>query len=361
MEKIGILYIDDNEYNLTAFKASFRKEYKIFIANSAEEGFSILDENKSEIQIIFADYKMPKTSGVNFFESIISQYPDPIRILITGHADIEGVIDAINKGEIYRYIRKPWDEDDIRNTITNAFDIYTTRRQLKLKSEELQKSFEELDRFVYSASHDLRAPLMSILGLVKVAKLDSMDTNTVYMDMIEKSVYKLDIFIKNIIDYHRNKNIEQVYDFVNFDKLIHDTLENFEYYNEKPNIEFRINTDQSEEFKSDIPRLKIIFNNLISNAIKYQKKDKPEQYISIDATVGGGRALIQVEDNGIGIQQEHIESIFQMYFRATNDNAGSGIGLYIVKEAVSKLSGEISVESTIGVGTRFTLNLPNFI
>lgn len=361
MEKIGILYIDDNEYNLTAFKANFRKEYKIFIANSADEGYSILSENKEEIQIVFADYKMPKINGVNFFENIITQYPDTIRILITGHTDIEGVIDAINKGQIYRYIRKPWDEDEIRNTITNAFEIYNTRKQLKNKSEELQKSFEELDRFVYSASHDLRAPLMSILGLVKVAKLDSKETNNIYMDMIEKSVHKLDVFIKNIIDYHRNKNIEQIYDFVNFDKLIHDTLENFEYYNEKPNIEFRINAEQNIEFKSDIPRLKIIFNNLISNAIKYQKKDKPDQYISIDAKIIGGRAIIKVEDNGIGIQQEHIENIFQMYFRATNDNAGSGIGLYIVKEAVSKLSGEISVESTIGVGTRFTLNFPNFI
>ena len=359
MEKIGILYIDDSEYNLTAFKANFRKDYTIFIAPSAEEGFAILEENISVIQIIFADYKMPKLTGVHFFETILQKYPDPIRILITGHADIEGVIDAINKGQIYRYIRKPWEEEDIRNTIKNAFDIYFTRRQLKIKTEELEKSFEELDRFVYSASHDLRAPLMSILGLIKVAKLETAKSNNIYMDMIEKSVHKLDIFIKNIIDYHRNKNIEQVFDYVNFEKLVNDTLENFEYYNEKPNIEFRIQIEQKEDFASDIPRLKIIFNNLISNAIKYQKKDNAEQYISVDVKVGEGKAIIQIEDNGIGIQKEHVENIFQMYFRATNDNAGSGIGLYIVKEAISKVNGEIQVESNIGQGTCFTLILPN--
>ena len=133
-EKIRILYVDDEENNLQAFKATFRRDYKIFIAISASEGREIL--KNEEVDIIVTDQRMPQESGVEFLESIIPIHPNPIRILLTGYTDIQAVIDAINKGQVYHYLTKPWEEDYLRTVIKNAFEIH----QLRIENEKLTKA-----------------------------------------------------------------------------------------------------------------------------------------------------------------------------------------------------------------------------
>jgi len=129
------LYVDDEIHNLNSFKAGFRRLFNIFTANSAAEGRKILDS--VDIQIIITDQRMPVTTGIEFLESIIPDYPDPIRILLTGYADINAVIDAINKGQVYKYIQKPWTDDDLRINILKAFDIYTLRKENKALTQQL--------------------------------------------------------------------------------------------------------------------------------------------------------------------------------------------------------------------------------
>lgn len=134
-QSINILYVDDEVHNLNAFKASFRRIFNVFTAESAKEGLEVL---KSEtIHIVISDQRMPVMTGVEFLESIISEYPDPIRILLTGYADISAVIDAINKGKVYLYITKPWEEEELRLNIEKAFEIFTLRRENKLLTEQL--------------------------------------------------------------------------------------------------------------------------------------------------------------------------------------------------------------------------------
>src|SRR5690606_12190583 len=125
--KIRILYVDDEVNNLQAFKATFRRDYKIFLAESAKEAREIL--KTEEIEIIITDQRMPEETGVEFLESIIPLYPDPIRILLTGYTDIQAVIDSINKGKVYHYLTKPWEEDYLRTVIKNAFDVYSLRKE----------------------------------------------------------------------------------------------------------------------------------------------------------------------------------------------------------------------------------------
>jgi len=127
MEKIKVLYIDDEIENLNAFKASFRRKFDIYTANTAEEGLSILEQNP--IEIIIADQKMPGKTGVDFFESILDDHPEPKRILLTAFSDINAVIDAINKGQVYRYVTKPWDNYELQLTIENAFQLYKLKEQ----------------------------------------------------------------------------------------------------------------------------------------------------------------------------------------------------------------------------------------
>ena len=143
MEKIKILYVDDEVNNLTSFKAIFRKVYDIFIAESAVEAKKILET--TGVHIIITDQRMPGITGVEFLESILLQYPDPMRILLTGYADIEAVINAINKGQVYRYIAKPWNEDELRSVIESAYEVYSLREENKDLTAKLLKANEQLE------------------------------------------------------------------------------------------------------------------------------------------------------------------------------------------------------------------------
>ena len=140
---IRILYIDDEEHNLQSFKASFRREYEIYTAISAEAGLKIL--KNVDIHIILADQKMPKTTGVEFFQSIAKTHPDPMRILMTGYTDIDALADAINHGDVYRYIQKPWMEEDLRINIEKAIEIYNLRKENRELTEKLLVANRQLE------------------------------------------------------------------------------------------------------------------------------------------------------------------------------------------------------------------------
>ncbi|MDG1476296.1 MAG: response regulator [Vicingaceae bacterium] len=141
MAKIKVLYIDDEPLNLSAFKASFRRDYEIFTAKSAEEGMAILKNHP--IEVILSDQKMPGKTGVDFFEVIAKSHPTPMRILITAYSDINAIIDAINKGNVYRYITKPWDNYELKLTIENAHQIYALKEQNKNLNLKYKKVFSE--------------------------------------------------------------------------------------------------------------------------------------------------------------------------------------------------------------------------
>ncbi len=142
-DKMQLLYVDDEPNNLISFKAAFRRDYEIYTAESGAEGRKILDNNK--ISIVITDQRMPFMTGVEFLESIVNDYPNTIRILITGFSDIQAVIDAINKGKIYHYVQKPWDETYLRNIISNAFETHRLRRENKFMMEQLKISNEQLE------------------------------------------------------------------------------------------------------------------------------------------------------------------------------------------------------------------------
>ncbi|MBI1221952.1 MAG: response regulator [Bacteroidetes bacterium] len=358
-ERVRVLYIDDEENNLKAFKASFRRDFEIYTVTDPNEAYRILDE--IDIHVALADQRMPRVSGVDFFEKIQEKHPDVVSILITAYTNSQTIIDAVNKGKINQYVVKPWDPTSLKNIIDSSYDVHSARKELKFKNDELSKTNDELNRFVYSASHDLRAPLMSILGLVELSRLEKNSGGDpyVYLDMIERSVTKLDSFIQNIIEYYQNARAESNYESIHFSYLVNEVVETLK--NTDPNVKFNIDIQQEGEMFSDEFRIHVILNNLVSNAIKYQKNDNANPEVTISVKADSDKAHILIRDNGVGILQEHLESIFKMFFRTKTDNRapGTGIGLYIVKEALSKIDGEIKVNSVFGEGTTFELNLPN--
>ena len=140
---INVLFVDDEVNNLHSFRASFRRVYNIFTAESAEDGRKILMENN--IHIIISDQRMPQMTGIEFFESILTEFPDPIRILLTGYADINAVIDAINKGQVYKYFSKPWDEEELKLNIDKAYELYKLQLENKELTDKLLDVNEKLE------------------------------------------------------------------------------------------------------------------------------------------------------------------------------------------------------------------------
>jgi len=142
-KKINILYVDDEVNNLVSFKATFRLKYNVYTAISGEEAIKLLEEN--QIHIIITDQRMPGMTGVEFLERILEKHPDPMRILLTGYADLNAVIDAVNKGKIFHYLSKPWNEEELDMTIQRAFDIYQKRQEEKETTDKLAISNDQLE------------------------------------------------------------------------------------------------------------------------------------------------------------------------------------------------------------------------
>lgn len=357
--KIKVLYIDDEANNLMSFKASFRFDYNIFIANNTEEALSQLEQNP-DIHVILSDQKMPDKTGVEFLEEIRLKYPNAVRILITGYTDVESVIDAINRGHIFRYIKKPWSDVDVKSAVEEAYKFYMATSMLAVKNDELQKAYTELDKFAYSATHDMRGPILSVLGVIGIAKgIDDMGEVREMLGMMEAAMVKLDNYIQNIHDYYNLRRGEVKITEVNFEEIIKDMRDIFEMSSKIDKTEFVTDLKQSETFRSDEVSLKIILNNLLSNAFKYQNKARNDKKVSLDIEVGKGMATITVSDNGIGIPENSIELIFNMFYRATSQELGSGFGLYNVKDALGKLGGKIEVSSKENEGTTFKVTIPS--
>lgn len=233
-------------------------------------------------------------------------------------------------------------------------------QQLKLSNEELSQRNNELDRFVYSASHDLSAPLKSILGLIAVARMDNLTAQTgQYLNMMESSVRKLESFINDVVNYSRNARLEVNYQLIPFNDFIQSIWSVYQYMPQSKKIRLEIRNELKAELYSDEVRLKIIFNNLISNGIKFHLSEKREDaYIIITARETATTILFVIEDNGQGIAEEWKPRIFDMFFRATQNTPGSGLGLYILKETILKMDGTVAVDSTLGAGTTFTIHFP---
>jgi response regulator RpfG family c-di-GMP phosphodiesterase len=142
-DKVSVLYVDDEENNLFSFKATFRLKYKVFTAISGADAISILEKN--EIHVIVTDQRMPNMTGVEFLEKVLERFTDPIRILLTGYTDMNAVVDAINKGKIFHYLTKPWNEEELDKTIERAFDIYQEREKIKTMNEKLEISNSQLE------------------------------------------------------------------------------------------------------------------------------------------------------------------------------------------------------------------------
>ncbi|MEP2667630.1 MAG: PAS domain-containing sensor histidine kinase [Cyclobacteriaceae bacterium] len=263
----------------------------------------------------------------------------------------------------YIFLGKPCIEEDgsIPVAILLTQNITETKSQankLKLALAELEAKNFELDSFVYRTSHDLRSPLASVLGLVEIMLKES-DINDIHdcAKRIKSSIERLDTTVGSILEYSRNGNISIEEREVSIESIWTQCLETHRNMPNASEIKFNYQEESRTLIKTDPFRLSIIFNNLISNAIKYYDPNK-ESFVTLSANRNNDLLILILEDNGIGIPEDLQPNVFNMFYRASLLSHGAGLGLYIVKKAVDKLGGTITLKSTQGVGTSFTITIP---
>lgn len=367
-----------------------RKDYEDALKFS-EHRFRALIENSSEA-IIVTDSDLNITYVSNSLERVAGYKPvdilgkEMLTLANAGEKEMLRKFLAGVKGNpgrpfklTYRTTRKDgsymWcervtinllEDPSIHGIVSNFSDVterLEAERALQTSNEELKKSNQELDKFVYSVSHDLRAPLTSLLGLIEITKTeDSVEEMMSNLEHMKTSVNKLDGFIKDILDYSKNSRLEPQKEKIDFRGLLDEVVGNLRFMGDRgKDIDIRIDIENESDFYSDRHRIGVIMTNLVSNAIRYANPAEEKPFVSITARLTRKNAYIGVEDNGIGIKPEHHEKVFDMFFRSASTSVGSGLGLYIVRETMKKIRGMISLESTLGKGSRFELTIPNSI
>lgn len=247
----------------------------------------------------------------------------------------------------------------IANYYHSERNLRQNELQMRNQNVQLEKANAELDRFVYSASHDLRAPLSSITGIIYLtSKTESVDELRMYLQLIQGRVTVLNKFITDIIQYSRNTRIEVTRETIDLAEIVNEIVEGFRFSEGVERIEFKMLVPTGIKLTTDAVRLRIVLNNLVSNAVRYHDKQKENQFIEIDYRSGNPHLEILVRDNGQGIRPEHVDKIFDMFYKTTSSTGGSGLGLYIAREAATRMSGNISVQSVYGKGSTFSLLLP---
>lgn len=232
-------------------------------------------------------------------------------------------------------------------------------QEVREQNELLTKANEELDRFVYSSSHDLKAPLASINGLLQILETrSSVENLQPYLGLVQNRIHSLEHFIEDITQYARNARTRLQLAPVALHLFIKEVLDSHRFLHPEHKLELRQLTDPATVVVSDPQRLLTILNNLVSNAIKYHRLENSDPYIAVGAETAAGQLHLWIEDNGPGIDPAVQARMFEMFYRGDERSKGSGLGLYIVKEALEKLDGRLEVSSELGIGTTFHVWIP---
>lgn len=353
----NMLYVDDEKNNLVVLRSAFRRDFNVFTAESAYEGLSILE--KEDIQVIVTDQRMPGKTGVEFLESTLEKYPDTVKLILTGFSDIEVIIQAINKVNLFSYVQKPWDKDHLKKILDNAFESYWLKKDNQELLEDLQTALTELNVFLYRASHDLRGPITRMIGLAQVAKLEDIDsTAKTYFDKFESSALGLQkvldklVVMKSINDTYTEKHK------VNFENIFNKI--NSKHYKEVKQADIEVSFKQNPGINlySNQELIEYLLLYLFENAVQFRDIAKSNRHITIDIDQKDAAVTIKISDNGTGITSVHQPKVFDMFYRGTEKSEGSGLGLYIANRIVAQLKGNIELRSEPGQGTEIEIKLP---
>ena len=352
MEKPYLLCLDDETDNLDALERIFRRNYNVLKASTPEEAFNILD-NQPDLAVIISDQRMPLITGVEFLEKSIVSHPDSVRILLTGYTDIESVIGAVNKGQIYRYLTKPWDSVDLLNTVNQGYEKYSLKSELKAKNQALEKALEDLrsldkakNQFMILINHELKTPLTTILSFSALMKETLLsDEQKLFTDRITRSSEKLKSIIDDVLLIVKGEVglIPSRKDIIHSESLLKDIpLEITQLLNSK-NQTLRMNSE-FDTIEVDPILTKTAFFRALHNATKFGVASS-EIFIHVHQTTSQ-RLVLSIENKGPQISAQTIEKImkpFQLDENIMNHSIGMGLGLTICHTLMKIQGGDLKV------------------
>jgi PAS domain S-box-containing protein len=352
----------DTNFRYTAFNKAHERLVKKYFKKTIRIGSSFLDILPPEIrEFTRADIERA-LHGEQFLKETSLHSGTFLEIaynpIYNSQQKINGVAlfvrDVTERKRIENELKRLNEELTYQNT-----QLAAQEEELKATLEELSERNFELDQIMYKTSHDLRSPLSSIMGLVNLARMDKSEEHQEdYLTKIEDRIKKLDEFIRSMLDYARVNRIEVSYEKIDLKAVALNCIRELEYLENFNAVNATIKINRGDAFMTTDPLLiNIIFSNIISNAYKYYNQET-DSYLKIKINIGKDHIGILFEDNGIGIRSEHVGKIFNMFYRATERSQGSGLGMYIVQQAVEKLGGVITVSSEYGHGTKILIQLP---
>ena len=367
-KSLRILVLEDMEDDLELIEyvlSDAHLDYTTHRVDNREEFLKSL--KRGQVDVILSDHSLPKFNSQEALELFRQSGLKIPFILVTGAVSEEFAVNSLKQGAD-DYVLKS-NLTRLPTAIINAVKQreaevakVLANDAMRKQYEELMKINKELDSFVYSVSHNLRAPLRSVLGLINLARLEDQkrgnDFND-YFSMMEQSIHKLDDTLREILDYSRNARQDLSVELIDINQIVADNLERMQYMPGASLIDKSVHIEDAVPLFSDKYRLSVIFNNIISNAIKYYDENKANPFLRITISVTREKLHMEFNDNGIGIDTEYLKRVFDMFFRASQTKDGAGLGLYIVQEAVEKLQGTISIQSKLREGTTFIIDIPN--
>lgn len=377
MPQNNILYIDDETLNLDSFTAVFWNHYNIYTAKNTNEAYTILHQNN--IKVIISDQKMPGETGLDFFNRIKPEFPDIILILLTGFADMQIVINAINSNILFRFVTKPWDKTDLKQTIDNAIQHYNINqlnnelvKNLEIKNHELIKEkehAEESDRlktaFLSNLSHEVRTPLNGIVGFCEMLKQSYTDQERTnfFIDLILKSSHQLINIMNNIVELSQieSKSININNQKFGINNLINEIVDYTNNYYTSNTVTFAYNnciTQNNLEIISDKNKIFETLKHIIDNAFKFTNFGT----VTLTCLKNNNHLVFTIADTGIGIAPEKHELIFERFMQVeqglTRKYGGNGLGLTLANKYIKMLNGSISIKSDLNKGSTFIVKIP---
>jgi len=364
-KQIKILLLEDREEDAFMIERILRKDQLTFISQCVDTRDEFNEAIRNfQPDVILSDHGLPGFNSREALKISLKERPAAPFILVTGTVSDEYAVTCLRQGAD-DYILKD-NLSRLPMAIRNALKRRRleklkreARHALRMQNQELLKVNRELDNFVYSVSHNLRGPLASMIGLLTIAKAENKSEKlTPLLDMMGGSMARLDETLKEILDYSRNARSELQLGEIDWEALIATSWQKLEYLHKETAITTTLGIEGDIAFFSDGTRLLNIITNLMSNAIIFGARDR-ERIIAIDINIFETNATISINDNGIGIKQDVLPHVWQMFFRGSEESRGAGLGLYIVREIVGRLKGNISITSQAGQGTTVTVVVPN--
>jgi two-component system, sensor histidine kinase and response regulator len=371
---INMIILDDEVNILNACMRLFiNEQFGVFVTSDSQKALAAIEGN--DVKVVLSDYRMPALSGVEFLSQVKAKNPATMRMLFTGYADVEMAEDAINQGEIYRLIDKPWNDDELLMTVREAIKLFDLRRENELlfvktqqQNVELKKLDKLKDDFVASISHELRTPLntmMIVLENIKIGIAGNPESFSPkmheYLDIIQRSTGRLRAMIDDLLDVFKLESPEFTISPVRakLQDLMNNEIAAMQAQIDEKKLKLEVNLGEDIYLQVDPRRFGQVIMNLLSNAVKFTDTGGR---IGVSVERAGTEAVCRITDTGKGIETKDLELIFDRFYQVATTREGkpqgTGLGLAICRKIIAIHGGSIHAESEIGKGTTFVFKLP---